>query len=151
MRHTSSIVAVPLRPTRDYHPSASSAAPKLSGHVPYALDGKTAAETSSNRASFPGKRERKCHWKGLYSATGWDAFLLKPLLRVPYVYSAYRTQPKYNILTSTRKVLSPRPEKGFEFSRLFDHFGPRFRASDHVVLHHVSAEGTSASCCIRNK
>ena len=45
-------------------------------------------------------------------------------------------------------MLSPRPEKGFEFSRLFDHFGPRFRASDHVVLHHVSAEGTSASCCI---
>ena len=40
--------------------------------------------------------------RGCIRATGWDAFLLKPLLRVPYVYSAYRTQPKYNILTSTR-------------------------------------------------
>ena len=39
--------------------------------------------------------------RGCIRATGWDAFLLKPLLRVPYVYSAYRTQPKYNILTST--------------------------------------------------
>ena len=41
--------------------------------------------------------------RGCIRATGWDAFLLKPLLRVPYVYSAYRTQPKYNILTSTQK------------------------------------------------
>ena len=40
--------------------------------------------------------------RGCIRATGWDAFLLKPLLRVPYVYSAYRTQPKYNILTSTQ-------------------------------------------------
>ena len=40
--------------------------------------------------------------RGCIRATGWDAFILKPLLRVPYVYSAYRTQPKYNILTSTR-------------------------------------------------
>jgi hypothetical protein len=39
--------------------------------------------------------------RGCIRATGWDAFLFKPLLRVPYVYSAYRTQPKYNILTST--------------------------------------------------
>ena len=39
--------------------------------------------------------------RGCIRATGRDAFLLKPLLRVPYVYSAYRTQPKYNILTST--------------------------------------------------
>ena len=40
--------------------------------------------------------------RGCIRATGWDAFLFKPLLRVPYVYSAYRTQPKYNILTSTQ-------------------------------------------------
>ena len=40
--------------------------------------------------------------RGCIRATGWDAFILKPVLRVPYVYSAYRTQPKYNILTSTR-------------------------------------------------
>jgi len=44
--------------------------------------------------------------RGCIRATGWDAFLLKPLLRVPYVYSAYRTQPKYNILTSTRLNLT---------------------------------------------
>ena len=42
--------------------------------------------------------------RGCIRATGWDAFLLKPLLRVPYVYSAYRTQPKYNILTGTPKI-----------------------------------------------
>jgi hypothetical protein len=29
--------------------------------------------------------------RGCIRATGWDAFILKPLLRVPYVYSAYRT------------------------------------------------------------
>jgi hypothetical protein len=57
--------------------------------------------------------------RGCIRATGWDAFLFKPLLRVPYVYSAYRTQPKYNILTSTPlssslspKVLPPRPWPG---------------------------------------
>jgi hypothetical protein len=46
--------------------------------------------------------------RGCIRATGWDAFLLKPLLRVPYVYSAYRTQPKYTILTSTpNRVVRP--------------------------------------------
>ena len=30
-----------------------------------------------------------------------------------------------------------------EWSRKFEIFAPRFHASDHLVLHHVSAEGTS--------
>jgi hypothetical protein len=32
-------------------------------------------------------------------------------------------------------VLSPRRERGFEFSRLFEIFAPRFHASDHLVLY----------------
>ena len=85
VRHTAKRSGIPalsspfrLRPTRDYHPSASSRAPKLSGHVHYALDGKTAAETSSDRASFPGKRERKRIGRRI-RATGCDAFLLTTL------------------------------------------------------------------------
>ena len=52
-------------------PSASHASPTLSGHVPHASDCKAAAESSSDRASFPGKRERKP--SGKRQATRCDA------------------------------------------------------------------------------
>jgi hypothetical protein len=42
----------------------SSIGQRSRGHVHYALDCKAAAESSSDRASFPGKRERSAHvWK----------------------------------------------------------------------------------------
>ena len=43
------------------------------GHVPYALDCKAAAESSSDRASFPGKRERSAHGERVIRAAGCDA------------------------------------------------------------------------------
>ncbi len=36
------------------------------GHIPNALDCKAAAESSSDRASFPVKRERSAHVEGVY-------------------------------------------------------------------------------------
>ena len=68
MRHTSAIVAVPSHTGRhaiiihrrhmEYQRSR--------GHVPNALDCKAAAESSSDRASFPVKRERSAHVEGFY-------------------------------------------------------------------------------------
>jgi hypothetical protein len=63
------------------------------GHVPYASDCKAAAESSSDRASFPGKRERSAHVEGFcvqrMRATGTR--------RVPLV--AFNVEPRLFLRT----------------------------------------------------
>ena len=55
------------------------------GHVPNALDCKAAAESSSDRASFPVKRERSAHVEGFYVQR--DVLRATGTQRVPPVVS----------------------------------------------------------------
>ena len=67
MRHTSAIVAVPSQAdTRLSSIGVTLEYQRSRGHVPNALDCKAAAESSSDRASFPVKRERSAHVEGFY-------------------------------------------------------------------------------------
>ena len=70
MRQTAKWCGIPAlsspfrhRRTRDYHPSASHGAPTLSGHVLTLWIVRPAAESWSDRASFPGKTGAKRPWR----------------------------------------------------------------------------------------
>jgi len=72
MRHTSTIVAVPSQADTRSSSIGVTWSTNALGACSSALDCKTAAESWSDRASFPGKRGRS-PWRRVLWATGCDA------------------------------------------------------------------------------
>ena len=88
MRHTSIIVAVPSQADTRSSSIGVTWSTNALGACSSALDCKTAAESWSDRASFPGKRERSAQGGRVLWATGCDAHA--GTRRVPTVASTSR-------------------------------------------------------------
>jgi hypothetical protein len=69
-RHTSTIIAIPSQADTRLSSIGVTWSTSALGACSYALDCKTAAESWSDRASFPGKRERSAHGGAWDSAHG---------------------------------------------------------------------------------